>query len=113
MGTGSYGDVGPCCGGTFGGKPVPPWGIFTSRRWRPGQVLTTPALCVPENCRRGVTITALLCKSLPQGRYRSRQMDDVLYEARNLAADGVKELIVVAQDFGASTALTCRGTSGF
>ena len=25
-------------------------------------------------------------------------MDDVLYEARNLAADGVKELIVVAQD---------------
>ena len=33
-----------------------------------------------------------------RGRYRSRELDDVLYEARQLAADGVKELIVVAQD---------------
>ena len=32
------------------------------------------------------------------GKFRSRQMDDVLYEARLLAANGVKELIVVAQD---------------
>ena len=33
-----------------------------------------------------------------RGKFRSRQMDDVLYEARLLAASGVKELIVVAQD---------------
>ena len=33
-----------------------------------------------------------------RGKYRSRQMDDVLYEARMLADSGVKELIVVAQD---------------
>jgi ribosomal protein S12 methylthiotransferase len=33
-----------------------------------------------------------------RGKFRSRQMDDVLYEARLLAANGVKELIVVAQD---------------
>ena len=33
-----------------------------------------------------------------RGRFRSRQLDDVLYEARMLAASGVKELIVVAQD---------------
>ena len=33
-----------------------------------------------------------------RGKYRSRQMDDVLYEARVLAANGTKELIVVAQD---------------
>ena len=33
-----------------------------------------------------------------RGKYRSRQMDDVLYEARMLAASGAKELIVVAQD---------------
>ena len=33
-----------------------------------------------------------------RGKFRSRQMDDVLYEARLLAASGVKEIIVVAQD---------------
>ena len=33
-----------------------------------------------------------------RGKFRSRTMDDVLYEARLLAASGVKELIVVAQD---------------
>ena len=33
-----------------------------------------------------------------RGKFRSRQMDDVLYEARLLADSGVKELIVVAQD---------------
>ena len=33
-----------------------------------------------------------------RGKYRSRQLDDVLYEARILAASGTKELIVVAQD---------------
>jgi len=33
-----------------------------------------------------------------RGKYRSREMDDILYEARLLADNGVKELIVVAQD---------------
>ena len=33
-----------------------------------------------------------------RGKFRSRTMDDVLYEARLLAASGVKEIIVVAQD---------------
>ena len=33
-----------------------------------------------------------------RGKFRSRQMDDILYEARLLADSGVKELIVVAQD---------------
>ena len=33
-----------------------------------------------------------------RGRYRSRAMESVLEEARDLAAHGVKELIVIAQD---------------
>ena len=33
-----------------------------------------------------------------RGRYRSRSMENVLAEARDLAAHGVKELIVIAQD---------------
>ena len=33
-----------------------------------------------------------------RGRYRSRSMENVLAEARDLAAPGIKELIVIAQD---------------
>ena len=100
LGTGSYGDVVPAVEALLEGSQWPPFGDIHQPEVETGRVLTTPpALCVPENCRRGVTITALTVSSPPlRGRYRSRQMDDVLYEARNLAADGVKELIVVAQD---------------
>lgn len=33
-----------------------------------------------------------------RGRYRSREMENILEEARDLAAHGIKELIVIAQD---------------
>ena len=33
-----------------------------------------------------------------RGRYRSREMENVLEEARDLAAHGIKEIIVIAQD---------------
>ena len=64
-----------------------------------GRILTTPEhyayLKIAEGCdnRCAYCIIPYL-----RGKFRSRQMDDVLYEARLLAASGVKELIVVAQD---------------
>ena len=64
-----------------------------------GRVLTTPEhyayLKIAEGCdnRCAYCIIPYL-----RGKFRSRQMDDVLYEARLLAASGVKEMIVVAQD---------------
>ena len=64
-----------------------------------GRVMTTPDyfayLKVAEGCdnRCSYCIIPYL-----RGKFRSRTMDDVLYEARLLAASGVKELIVVAQD---------------
>ena len=33
-----------------------------------------------------------------RGKYRSRKMDDIISEAKELAANGVKELVVIAQD---------------
>ena len=64
-----------------------------------GRVLTTPPhyayLKIAEGCDNHCAYCVI--PSL-RGRYRSRQMDDVLYEARMLAAGGVKELLVVAQD---------------
>ena len=64
-----------------------------------GRGLTTPEhyafLKIAEGCdnRCSYCIIPYL-----RGKFRSRQMDDVLYEARMLADSGVKELIVVAQD---------------
>ena len=40
----------------------------------------------------------LLRHSLIRGPLRSRRMENILEEARELAAGGVKELILVAQD---------------
>jgi len=64
-----------------------------------GRIVTTPEhyayIKISEGCdnRCSYCIIPYL-----RGKFRSRQMDDVLYEARLLADSGVKELIVVAQD---------------
>ena len=64
-----------------------------------GRILTTPEhyayLKIAEGCdnRCAYCIIPYL-----RGKFRSRQMDDILYEARMLADSGVKELLVVAQD---------------
>lgn len=63
------------------------------------RVLTTlpyyAYLKIAEGCDNCCTYCAI-----PQirGRFRSRRMEDILAEAEKLAADGVKELILVAQD---------------
>lgn len=63
------------------------------------RILTTPEhyafIKIAEGCdnRCSYCIIPYL-----RGKFRSRQMDDILYEARMLADSGVKELIVVAQD---------------
>ena len=63
------------------------------------RVLTSPAhwayLKIAEGCSNGCTYCAI-----PQirGKFRSRQPQDILDEAARLAAGGVKELVLVAQD---------------
>ena len=64
-----------------------------------GRVMTTPEYFAYIKIAEGCDNRCAYCviPSL-RGKFRSRTMDDVLYEARLLAASGVKELIVVAQD---------------
>ena len=63
------------------------------------RVLTTPPwfayLRIAEGCdnRCAYCIIPFL-----RGRFRSRKMEDIVNEAKGLAARGVKELIIVAQD---------------
>lgn len=55
----------------------------------------TAYIKIAEGCSNHCTYCAI---PNIRGRYRSRPMENILAEAKALAADGVKELIVVAQD---------------
>ena len=65
----------------------------------PDRVLTTPYhyayLKIAEGCNNFCTYCAI--PSI-RGRYRSEKISDLLAEAKKLSDDGVKELILVAQD---------------
>ena len=102
LGTGSYHKVVAAVEQVLEGDTVADFDSIDEPEEETGRVVTTPEhyayLKISEGCdnRCSYCIIPYL-----RGKYRSRPMDDVLYEARMLAASGVKELIVVAQD-------TCR-----
>ena len=99
LGTGSYTEIVPAIEALLSDNPVSEFGSIDAPEQETGRVLTTPRhyafIKIAEGCDNHCAYCVI--PSL-RGKYRSRQMDDVLYEARLLAADGVKELIVVAQD---------------
>lgn len=55
----------------------------------------TAFLKIAEGCDNRCTYCVI---PYIRGRYRSRKMEDIVAEAEKMAADGVKELIVIAQD---------------
>ena len=99
LGTGSYAEVVPAIEKLLHGNAVEDFGSIDAPEQECGRILTTPEhyayIKIAEGCdnRCAYCIIPYL-----RGKFRSRQMDDVLYEARILAANGVKELLVVAQD---------------
>jgi len=99
LGTGSYTEIVPAIDALLEDQVVADFGSIDAPEQETGRVLTTPEhyafIKIAEGCdnRCAYCIIPYL-----RGKFRSRQMDDVLYEARLLAAGGVKELIVVAQD---------------
>ena len=99
LGTGSYTEIVPAIEKLLQGETVVDFGSIDAPEQETGRIVTTPEhyafLKVAEGCdnRCAYCIIPYL-----RGKFRSRQMDDVLYEARLLAASGVKEMIVVAQD---------------
>ncbi len=52
-------------------------------------------LKIAEGCDNHCTYCAI---PMIRGKFRSRPMDEILYEAKELAAGGVRELILIAQD---------------
>ncbi len=99
LGTGSYTEIVPAIDALLDGETVADFGSIDAPEQETGRIITTPEhyafIKIAEGCdnRCSYCIIPYL-----RGKFRSRQMDDVLYEARLLAASGVKELIVVAQD---------------
>ena len=99
LGTGSYTEVVPAIERLLSGDTVSEFASIDTPEQECGRILTTPEhyayIKIAEGCdnRCSYCIIPYL-----RGKYRSRQMDDILYEARMLAASGVKELLVVAQD---------------
>ena len=99
LGTGSYTQIVPAIEALLQDNEVSEFGSIDAPEEETGRILTTPEhyayIKIAEGCdnRCAYCIIPYL-----RGRFRSRSMDDVLYEARLLADSGVKELIVVAQD---------------
>ena len=64
-----------------------------------GRVLSTPFytayLKIAEGCDNKCTFCAI---PMIRGKFRSRKIDNLIEEAKGLAADGVRELNIIAQD---------------
>lgn len=63
------------------------------------RLLTTPAhyayVKIAEGCNRSCSYCAI---PIMTGNYKSRELEEILEEVKTLAASGVKELLVIAQD---------------
>ena len=99
LGTGSYTQVIAAIDALLQDQTVVDFGDINAPEEETGRILTTPEhyafLKIAEGCDNRCSYCVI--PSL-RGKFRSRQMDDVLYEARLLVHSGVKEMIVVAQD---------------
>ncbi len=99
LGTGSYTEVVPAIEALLAGQSVAQFASIDQPEEETGRILTTPEhyayIKIAEGCdnRCSYCIIPYL-----RGKFRSRSIDDILYEARLLADSGVKELLVVAQD---------------
>ena len=99
LGTGSYTEIVSAIDDLLAQQQVVDFGSIDEPEQETGRIVTTPEhyafLKIAEGCDNHCAYCII---PKLRGKYRSRQLDDVLYEARLLAESGVKELIVVAQD---------------
>ena len=99
LGTGSYHDVAAAAKQLFEGRVVSEFCSIHSPVRETGRILTTPAhysyIKIAEGCDNHCAFCVI---PKLRGKFRSRSMEDIVEEARGLAANGTKELIVVAQD---------------
>ena len=99
LGTGSYTDIVPAIESVMEGDTPTYFGDIDHTIENGARIVSTPPytafLKIAEGCDNRCAYCVI--PSL-RGRYRSRTMGSLLAEAKKLADDGVKELIVIAQD---------------
>ena len=99
LGTGSYTDVVTAVEELMAGEKAEHFAGINTTYEDGERSVTTPGytayLKIAEGCSNGCAFCII---PKLRGRYRSRSMDAVLAEARELSQAGVKELIVIAQD---------------
>ena len=103
LGTGSYTEIVPAIEKLLNGEQVVDFGSIDAPEVETGRIMTTAGhyafIKIAEGCDNHCSYCVI--PSL-RGKYRSRQMDDVLYEARMLADSGVKDARTQAAFAGAS-----------
>ena len=108
LGTGSYGDIVEVCDKLISDaeaghmEKIIRMGDIDAPVCELPRIQTTPEFTAYLKVAEGCDNHCAYCV-IPQlrGRFRSREMDAVVDEARNLVANGVRELVVVAQDLTA------------
>ena len=98
-GTGSYDNIVDAVRDVLAGKKAAYMADMASAALEGGRDRLTPPYTAYLKIAEGCSNLCAYC-IIPKlrGRYRSRNFEGLLEEARALAADGVKELIVIAQD---------------
>ena len=99
LGTGSYHDVVAAARQLFEGRVVSEFCSIHEPVRETGRIPTTPSWYSFVKIAEGCDNCCAFCV-IPKlrGKFRSRAMEDIVTEAEGLAANGTKELIVVAQD---------------
>lgn len=99
VGIGANKNIAKIVEAALNGGPYDEYGEKTEFSLEGERVLSTPFytayLKIAEGCDNCCTYCAI---PKIRGRFRSRTMENILKEARELAESGVKELIVIAQD---------------
>lgn len=99
LGTGSYGDICEAVRSAYAKKPLARFGDVNAAPLGGERVVTTQEhfayLQIAEGCDNRCSYCVI--PSI-RGRFRSRPMGEIVEEARELAALGVRELCLVAQD---------------
>lgn len=99
VGIGANGDIAKICKDVLKGNKVNTFPSKYCLSLEGDRILTTPShyayLKIAEGCSNCCTYCAI--PSI-RGKFRSREMENIISEAKNLAKEGIKELVVVAQD---------------
>ena len=99
LGIANYGDIVKAANAVLAGRQARIFSDRNSPVEEIGRIVSTGPgwayLRIAEGCGNFCAFCAI---PYIRGRYRSRSMENVLAEARELAAHGAKELIVIAQD---------------